>query len=96
MEEKQLVRIAMLKGNGIKKRCRKSDRIFVEGIGNSDEQALENLHKALIVQINGLKSYEFEEKVVIIDGYRKGPWIERPVFYKSGEYNYKELTFIGV
>ena len=68
---KENIRIASVRGKGIYKRCRKEERIFVEGIGATDEEAIESLKKAARREVERLRSYGFEQKVTIYSSVRE-------------------------
>lgn len=98
-ETKQIVRIAEVRGVGIRKRCRKQEHIFCEGIGLTEEEALANLNASIKKKISELKVYEFEGNVHIADGERTrcmyGNSIMRPMRpeWTPHENNYKSIPW---
>lgn len=68
MEKKIRVRIAQLKGKGIKKRCRKESRIFLQEYAESEELAIDKLRNKYMETLDSLKSHNFNENIEIFDG----------------------------
>lgn len=66
MEKK--IKIAVIYVTGIRKRCRKSERMRVQGTGATKEQALSVLYDNVCVKIADFRSYEFDEKAIVFNG----------------------------
>ena len=67
---KQKIRIAQIKLDGIKKRCRKSSYEIIQAIGLDNDEAIANLKVKLNKAIESYKTYTFHNKVKIFDGER--------------------------
>lgn len=68
--KKETVRIACARGKGIRKRCRKSERIYVQGVGMTDAEAIEALKVNLRAELSLFREYEVNEDVHLFDGER--------------------------
>jgi hypothetical protein len=64
---KTLIRKAVVRGIGTRKRCRKSERIYVEGRGDDDCKALEVLKLNLKKALDGFREYTLRETVTLSD-----------------------------
>lgn len=67
-EEK--IRIADIKGKGIKKRCRKEEFIYIDALGQTDKEALINLKNKISEEINNYKNYEFDSCIRLYDAFK--------------------------
>lgn len=66
-ENQTRVRIAQTIMYGIKKRCRKEERIYIDGMGLTDSEAMDSLRKNVHKEIEKLKSYKFMGYCDILD-----------------------------
>lgn len=62
------VRIAQLKGKGIKKRCRKESHIFLQEYAETEELAIDKLRNKYMETLRDLKTHNFNEHVEVYDG----------------------------
>ena len=91
--ETQKIRIAALNGVGIYHGKRKTVRIFLDGVGHTDEEALAMLNVNIDKELINLRHYEFKKPIHIHDAERviDGDWssIIRPVFFSilTDKYN---------
>ena len=67
---KQNIRIAQVKGFIVKKRCRKQEFTIVDGIGLTDEEAIENLKKNFQEERQKWKECRLDLKAIVYDGIR--------------------------
>lgn len=64
---KTKLRIAEIKGKGIKKRCRKEDFICFQAVGIDDNEAIENLAIKIKKESANYKSWDMKKEGAIYD-----------------------------
>jgi hypothetical protein len=84
MEQKQMVRIAEIRGNIIRKRCRKIEFKSVSGIGVTSEEAVQDLKNNFKKEKENWKKANFSLTATLFDGIRRiypsHTSLERPVY----------------
>jgi len=68
--ETQKVRLAVIRGKILKKRCRKEVMKYFQGVGLTDEEALSSLKNEIEKEKSNWKSFEFPTEAKVYDGIR--------------------------
>lgn len=96
MRQTTTKRVGVIRGKGIKKRCRKETDIWVEALGDSDEHVREKLKGNLARELSKYRTHSMKEwfecydvQVTDCEGYQA---IQRPLFpdIKPEEYRYRQ------
>jgi len=86
---KQLKRLADIRGKGIKNRCRKEERVYLDAIGLTDEEAIASLLQKLETETPKYRVIEWGDTIRLYD-VEVSEWsISRPIFPSVGQDNYK-------
>lgn len=94
---KQTVRIAQVKGFVVKKRCRKQEFMIVDGIGLTNEEAIQNLKINFAEARQNWKDSRFSEAIIydatrnIYEGYSS---ITRPLMPNASD-NLQTFEFVA-
>lgn len=103
-KEQTTVRIASVRGKGIRKRCRKEERIYVQAVGATNQEALERLKIKLTKEVQAFREIRFSSEVHINDGWLKSygggsAILSQPIIMSwenPGEYNFVAVPFESI
>lgn len=89
------IKMVTLRGIATRKRCRKSERVFLEGRGLNVEQAIKDLEEKIKFSIKNFKQYEFQEKIFIQDAERTIYEDGSICFSHEIDFGHLNLPFVG-
>lgn len=92
---KEKIKMVTLRGVATRKRCRKPERVFLEGRGLNVEQAIEDLEEKIKSSIKTFKQYEFHEKIFIQDAERTIYEDGSTCFSHEIDFGHLNLPFVG-
>ena len=77
---KQKIKIADIMVNVLPKRCRKFRLSYLEGLGYTTEESINNLRKSFESSKIDFKEYEFIGQLRVYDAEKERGFITRPIF----------------